>query len=75
MSQADADNCCAASERPGSTSAERSTMAAAITLALLDGPAFGLPIISPVRYGHAHLVEIIPATPVPRHLLLSVFLL
>lgn len=75
VSQADADSCCASAEReaPGPSTP---TFAMTISWAVL-GAAIILPAYTPALVlGEAwrHLTPI-PASPVPKHVLLSVFLL
>ncbi len=74
VTQAQADNCCASSEREDSNQ-PNPTSVAAITGAIL-GPGIVLPASVPTLVlsdGWRTLVPI-PAAPVPRHVLLSVFL-
>jgi len=72
ISQGDADGCCAASERDHSTPSQ--TFAPSVSLALVVSPiSVVVPsIVVPPDAWHA-LVPL-PGSQVPRHLLLSVFL-
>lgn len=72
VSQADADRCCASSER-GDSTPRTSSVAAGITLAVLASP---IPVRVPqLIVGRAHGPALLaPASLVPKHLLLSVFL-
>jgi hypothetical protein len=74
VTQAQADTCCATSERENSSQSSP-TFAAAITAAVL-GPAIVLPASSPalVLSDGWRTSAPIPITPVPKHVLLSVFL-
>jgi hypothetical protein len=74
LSQVDADNCCASSERENS-SPSTPTFVAAIPLAVL-GPATVLPISVPplVLSDDWRTVLPTPTTLVPKHVLLSVFI-
>jgi hypothetical protein len=75
LTQTQADSCCAASEQKNS-SPSNPTFIAQISSAVL-GPAIGLPAIvpAPVLSDGWRRVSPIPAPPVPRHVLLSVFLI
>ena len=73
VSQAEADSCCAASES-GQSSQSSSTFAPAISLAVLDtsGP---LSTVLPVAVHRAGTAGVpLPPRHVPKHVLLSVFL-
>jgi hypothetical protein len=73
VSQAQADSCCASSERGTSGP---STPTFAVTISSVLGPAIVLPADVPVlvRSASWRTVNPIPASPVPKHVLLSVFL-
>ena len=73
VTQAEADSCCAAFEDDSSQSIP--TVAAAMSSAVL-GPAITLPLSVPALVLKAtwRTSVPIPSTPVPKHLLLSVFL-
>jgi hypothetical protein len=74
MTQVQADNCCASSERENSSQSSP-TSAAAITSAVL-----GTPIVLPVSVPALVLSDgwrtaaPVPTGPIPKHVLLSVFL-
>lgn len=73
VSQAEADRCCAASEHEDSTPSQ-SNAAFFVTLAVALSP---IPGLLPAPEGHADIWRAsvpIPASHVPKHLLLSVFL-
>ena len=73
-SQLDADTCCAASERDTSTPST-SSYAVAVTLAVLASP---IPAIGPdvaVFRENPNARSSVDVSPVPTHLLLSVFLI
>ena len=73
LTQQQADTCCALSERASSTPSSASQIAP-VTLALVSTPvAVVLPDFEPLTYGWQSFVPI-TASPVPRHILLSVFL-
>jgi hypothetical protein len=73
VTQQQADTCCALSERAPSTPSTSSQIAPA-TLALVSAPvAVVLPDFEPLRNAWQSFVPI-AASPVPRHILLSVFL-
>lgn len=74
LTQVEADNCCASSERQDSSSSTP-TFVTALSLAVL-GPGVVLPASVPalVLSDSWRTVSPIPTTPVPRHVLLSVFL-
>jgi hypothetical protein len=73
LTQKQADSCCALSERAPSTPSSSSQIAP-VTLALVSTPvAVVLPDFEPLRNGSQSFVPIAPR-PVPRHILLSVFL-
>jgi hypothetical protein len=74
LTQAEADSCCASSEGEDS-SPSTPTFVAAISLAL-PGPGIVLPVSVPalVLSDGWRTVSPSPAPPVPKHLLLSVFL-
>lgn len=72
LTQQQADTCCALSERAPSTPSSSSQIAP-ITLALVSTPVAVLPDFEPLRNGWQSFVPI-AASPVPRHILLSVFL-
>ena len=73
VTQAEADTCCASSEREESTPS--TAFAAAISIAVL-GPGILLPAHVPalVLSDDWRTVSPLPTTPVPKHVLLSVFL-
>jgi hypothetical protein len=74
ITQAQADACCTLSERSSSTTPSASTHVATITFAPVPTlVSFVLPDATSIRDGWRTLVPI-SASPVPRHLLLSVFL-
>jgi hypothetical protein len=75
MTQTDADTCCAASERDPSTPSNPA-LAAAISVSVL-GPGTVPPATVPalVLSGRGRTALPIPTSPVPRFVLLSVFLL
>jgi len=74
LTQAEADSCCASSEREES-SPSTPTLGAAISIAVL-GPGILLPANVPalVLSDDWRTVSPLPTTPVPKHVLLSVFL-
>ena len=73
LTQQQADTCCALSERAPSTPSSSSQIAP-VTLALVSTPvAVVLPDFEPLRNGWQSFVPI-AASSVPRHILLSVFL-
>jgi len=74
LTQAQADSCCAASERETS-SPSAPTSVAAITVAVL-GPGIALPVTVPaiVLSDRWRTSSPMPTPPVPKHVLLSVFL-
>ena len=74
LTQAEADNCCAASE-PEQSSPSAPTVANAISIAVL-GPATVVPMTVPalVLSDDWRTASPIPTTPVPKHVLLSVYL-
>ena len=74
VTQAEADSCCASAEREESTPSTPA-FAAAISIAVL-GPGILLPASVPalVVSDHWRTVSPLPSTPVPKHVLLSVFL-
>ena len=74
LTQAEADSCCASSEREES-SPSAPTFGAAISLAV-RGPGILLPAHVPalVLSDVWRTVSPLPTTPVPKHVLLSVFL-
>ena len=74
LTQVDADNCCAASEREKSSTSTPTT-AIAISFAVL-GPGIILPVSVPSRVvsDDWRIVAPLPTTPVAKHVLLSVFL-
>jgi hypothetical protein len=74
MTQVEVDTCCMASQREPSTPSNPA-LAAAISVNVL-GPSTVLPAVVPalVLSGHWRTASPIPTTPVPRHVLLSVFL-
>lgn len=74
VSQAEADSCCAASERDSSPPTAP-TFALSIGLALVPSPvSLAVPAASVRLDGWRTLVPM-PGAPVPKHLLLSVFLI
>jgi len=74
LTQVEADNCCAASER-GNSSSSTPNFVAAISPAVL-GPGIVLPASVPslVLSDDWRIVAPLPTPPVPKHVLLSVFL-
>lgn len=74
VTQAEADGCCASSEREDS-SPPTPTLVAAISMAVL-GPGIVLPMAVPtlVLSDDWRTASPIPTSAVPRHVLLSVFL-
>lgn len=73
VSQAEADSCCASSEREDSAPSP-SNLAFSVTLATVISP---VPVVIPEPEAHADIARALaPITParVPKHLLLSVFL-
>jgi hypothetical protein len=74
VSQAQADSCCASSEREESTQPELAYIVAATHAVLGDGVLMPASIPALVLSEHWRTVSPIPTTPVPRHVLLSVFL-
>jgi hypothetical protein len=74
LTQAEADNCCASSERENS-SPPTPTFVAAITFAVL-GPGVVVPTSVPalVLSDDWRTTSPIPTKPVPKHVLLSIFL-
>jgi hypothetical protein len=73
VTQEQADTCCARSERAPSTPSSPSQIAP-VTLALVSTPvAVVLPDFEPLPTGWQSFVPV-AASPVPRHILLSVFL-
>jgi hypothetical protein len=74
VTQADADRCCAASEQDDSAPSP-STIAISIALAIVHAP---IGVLNAERDAHANISRRasvpIPAAHVPKHLLLSVFL-
>ena len=75
VTQGEADGCCAASE-PEHSSPATSTFVAAASFAML-GPSVALPVSVPalVLSDDWRTAFPLPRTPVPRHVLLSVFLI
>jgi len=75
LTQVEADTCCLSSEGQDSTNPSTPTFAAAISFAALE-PGVTLPASIPalVLSDGWRTVLPIPSTPVPRHVLLSVFL-
>jgi len=74
VTQAQADICCASSERDSSSP---STPTSVTAIAHVDlGSAIVMPVVAPavVSNDEWRTSQPIPATPVPRHLLLSVIL-
>jgi hypothetical protein len=75
VTQADADNCCAAAERSRSTSPDSSSLTHGLTpLAIINGPLAPLPPDVGSERSSSRFVDVAPSPPTPRHLLLSVFL-
>ena len=74
MTQSEADSCCASS-RPEQSNRAASSIVVAASLAML-GPGVVLPASVPalVLSDNWRTAVPIPATPIPRHVLLSVFL-
>jgi hypothetical protein len=73
VSQAEADRCCAASE-PDDSAPSRSNLAFSVTLAVVISP---VPVLIPQPEAHADIWRAsvpIASARVPKHLLLSVFL-
>jgi hypothetical protein len=74
VSQAEADRCCAASEGDDSVPSA-STVAFVVTLGLVIGPVVPASIPQAEAHGDLWRASVpIPAARVPKHLLLSVFL-
>jgi hypothetical protein len=75
LTQAQADSCCLVSERKNSSDSPTPTFAATLSFAVIE-PGVVLPASVPalVLSDGWRTVSPIPATPVPRHVLLSVFL-
>jgi hypothetical protein len=74
LTQADADSCCASSEREDSTAPDLGHVGA-ISQAVLGSPVvIPAPIPALVLSDGWRTVVPIPITPVPRHVLLSVYL-
>ena len=76
LTQVDADTCCLSSEPEDSTNPLTPTFVAAISFPVL-GPGVVLPASVPVliRSNDWRTVSPVPSPPVPRHVLLSVFLI
>jgi hypothetical protein len=76
LTQAQADSCCASSERDESTGPDLAANVVAISSAVLgDGVVIPTSIPALVLSDNWRTVVPIPIAPVPRHVLLSVFLL
>jgi hypothetical protein len=74
LTQAQADSCCASSEREDSSHSNPSTAAPISNVVLGEGVVIQPPIPSLVLSDNWRTAVPIPATPVARHVLLSVFL-
>ena len=74
ISQDQADACCAASERQQSSQSAPSLIAVISNAVLGPGVVLPLPVPALVASDAWRTVEPVPIAPVPRHLLLSVFL-
>jgi hypothetical protein len=72
ISQADADGCCAASQRDHSTPSP--TFVPLVSLALVVSPIPVVVLSAVVSPDIWHALAPLPGSQVPRHLLLSVFL-
>jgi hypothetical protein len=74
LTQAQADSCCASSER-GHSNPSSPTAVVAVSSAVL-GPGVVVPVTSPalVLSDAWRAVSPVPIAPVPKHILLSVFL-
>ena len=75
LTQAQADSCCASSERDKSTSPDLGHIVAITHAVLGDGVLVPASIPALVLSDHWRTVTPLPTTPVPKHVLLSVFLL
>jgi hypothetical protein len=73
VSQAQADSCCAASAQRRESSSPGSTFAASGVIALVPAALFSVPT-SDLRPQDWRALVPLPVSPVPKHLLLSVFL-
>ena len=73
VSQAEADSCCAASEREQSSQSS-STFASTISLAVLGTPTALAPAPAVAVPANGSAVVPLPPSHVPKHVLLSVFL-
>ena len=76
LTQVEADSCCLSSEQANSTSPSALTVVAPISVAVL-GPGIVLPMSVPslVLSDDWRTFAPLPTTPVPKHVLLSDFLL
>ena len=74
LTQSDADSCCASSEREDSSPSNPSTVAPISNVVLGEAVVIPSPIPSLVLSEHWRTVVPLPIAPVPRHVLLSVFL-
>jgi hypothetical protein len=74
VTQSEADSCCASSEREDSSPSNPSALASISNVVLGEAVVIPSPIPSLVLSDHWRTVIPVPIAPVPRHLLLSVFL-
>ncbi len=73
VTQAEADGCCASATRSPSRGSQ-SFAAPALAIAAMDGPVDPLPANPADARTGCRVFDFLPASPAPRHLLLSVFL-
>jgi hypothetical protein len=74
LTQAEADSCCASSEREDSSPSNPTTVGPISNAVLGEGVVIAAPIPALVLTDHWRTAVPIPAAPVARHVLLSVFL-